>query len=331
MEQTYNPKQDYKVLVPCMTYNQSKFIEDALNGFALQQTNFPFVCRVMDDCSSDGEQDVIKDWMERECDISKAERLEVELSNIVIVPHKHNSNCTFAFYFLKQNLYGTGKKAILCQPWYEHSEYIAECEGDDYWCDPLKLQKQVDYMENNTDCGLVYTQADILHQATGKVQKNLCKTYHGLKDMLTANPIATLTVMFRIDLYNKYLEDVQPSTHKWLMGDYPMYLWFEINSKIGFVPDTTSVYRAQEESACHSKDINKRLRFIENHRDITLYFVDKYNLDDNFRTLADNYFYRHVASAYSDHRMKKKAFKSMLKVRQKTVRDYMRIIKTLLK
>ena len=86
------------MLVRCFTYNQSKYIEDALNGFAMQQTNFPFVCLVMDDCSTDGEQEVIKAWMQRECDMEKSEVIEIPTSVVFIVPHKTNTSCSFAFY-----------------------------------------------------------------------------------------------------------------------------------------------------------------------------------------------------------------------------------------
>lgn len=150
MEQTYTPKQDYKVLVRCITYNQSKYIEDALNGFAMQRTDFPYVCLVVDDCSTDGEQEVIKAWMERECDMARAEHKEIEYSNITLVPHRSNSTCTFAFYFLKHNLYKEPeKKLAMYKPWREHCEYEALCEGDDYWIVDDKLQKQYNILENN--------------------------------------------------------------------------------------------------------------------------------------------------------------------------------------
>ena len=98
------PKQEYKVLVRCFTFNQSKYIEETLNGFAMQQTNFPFACLVMDDASTDGEQEVIKAWIERECDMSRAETIEISTSTVIVVPHKTNASCTFALYLLKQNL-----------------------------------------------------------------------------------------------------------------------------------------------------------------------------------------------------------------------------------
>ncbi len=93
------------VLVNWLTYNQSKYILDALNGFVMQKTNFPFVCLVMDDASSDGEQEVIKGFLDRECAMESAEFSEIEEANIVVVPHKTNPNCMMAVYFLKNNLY----------------------------------------------------------------------------------------------------------------------------------------------------------------------------------------------------------------------------------
>lgn len=163
MEQIYTPIQDYKVLVNCMTYNQSKYIEDALNGFAMQKTNFSFVCLVMDDCSIDGEQDVIKAWMERECDMSNAEYAEIEKSYITIVPHKSNKQCTFAFYFLKQNMYKEkAQKLEMVNPWRQHCEYEALCEGDDYWIDTLKLQHQCSFLDTHSDYSMCFHKAVIL-------------------------------------------------------------------------------------------------------------------------------------------------------------------------
>ena len=118
----------------------------------MQQTNFPFVCLVMDDASTDGEQDVIKKWMECECVLDKAETIDIPTSVIIIVPHKNNSSCVFAFYLLKQNLYNIeSQKMALVAPWREKCEYEAMCEGDDYWIDSLKLQKQVDFLDANPE------------------------------------------------------------------------------------------------------------------------------------------------------------------------------------
>lgn len=65
-----NGKISYKVSVRCMTYNQSQYIQDTLNGFCMQQTNFPYVCTIVDDASTDGEQDIIKGYFENNFDIN---------------------------------------------------------------------------------------------------------------------------------------------------------------------------------------------------------------------------------------------------------------------
>lgn len=154
------PEQEYKVLVNCATFNHSKYIEEALNGFAIQQTNFPFVCYILDDASTDGEQDVIKAWMERECDMEKAETTDIPSSIVIIVPHKSNPTCNFAFYLLKKNLFKEREERLRhISPWREKCEYEALCEGDDYWTDPLKLQKQVDFLDLEPEYTAIATNA----------------------------------------------------------------------------------------------------------------------------------------------------------------------------
>lgn len=168
MDQIFIPKQDYKILVRCFTYNQSKYIEDALNGFVMQKTNFPFVCVIMDDCSTDGEQNVIKKWMERECDMEHACSVDDNIAHIVVAPHNTNINCTFSFYYLKRNLYKEkNKKDIYLSPWRERCEYEALCEGDDYWTDPLKLKRQVEFLDANDSYSATAENGIVLNEING--------------------------------------------------------------------------------------------------------------------------------------------------------------------
>lgn len=270
------PKHEYKVLVRCFTFNQGKYIEDALNGFAMQQTDFPFVCLVMDDASTDGEQDVIKVWMERECDMDRAETFDISTSIVIIVPHKTNLSCTFAFYLLKQNLYkAKEQKMAHVAPWREKSEYEALCEGDDYWIDPFKLQKQVDFLEGNPEYGLVYTFAYAL---TGNGHKFLMDNQHcELTSLLLSNCIPTLTVCYKREIFFEYQKEIQPQRYGWKMGDYPIWLWFAFNSKIKCLEDITAVYRILEESASHScTNINKLIEFEKSTFDIRMFYINKY-------------------------------------------------------
>ena len=97
MNKKENKTEQPLVAIICLVYNQDAFLKDCFEGFIMQQTNFPFVCLVMDDASTDGEQDVIKKWMERECDINRAETIDISTSIVIIVPHKTNPSCTFSF------------------------------------------------------------------------------------------------------------------------------------------------------------------------------------------------------------------------------------------
>lgn len=250
MEQIYTPKQDYKVLVTCMTYNQSKFIEDALNGFAMQQTKFPFVCLVVDDSSTDGEQELIKTWMEHECDMEKAEYTEIELSHVILVPHMSNANCIFAFYLLKQNLYGTGKKLPLITPWRNHCEYEAMCEGDDYWIHTDKLQIQADYLDGHNNIHFVFTNRKILKNGvfTDSVSE---KAVYVKKNILNGFIPGVQTMMLRL---NKLDNDALEKYGKYVNGDILYSYLFSLEGPIVCMPYITAVYRSSGEGVCSSLD-----------------------------------------------------------------------------
>ena len=125
MEQYPLPEKDYMVLIRCYTYNHEKYIEDALKGFIMQKTNFPFVAVIVDDASTDGTADIIR----------KYEALYPEIIKGI---------------YLKENHYSQKKpKSVYIAPWRERCRYEALCEGDDYWIDSSKLQTQVDFLENN--------------------------------------------------------------------------------------------------------------------------------------------------------------------------------------
>lgn len=283
MEQTYTPKQDYKVLVRCITYNQAKYIEDALNGFAMQITDFPFVCLVVDDCSTDGEIDVIKAWMSRECDMARAEQEEIEYSNIILVPHKSNPTCSFAFYFLKHNLYKEPeKKHALYKPWREHCEYEAMCEGDDYWIADDKLQLQVNIMKIDPNTTLSCARAKGVNSQNQTISDVFGAEVKSFEDLLVHNCIPTVTTIYRCkDLFDYTIEVPKEKRQTWKLGDYPLWLWLAKKGKIHFMDKITSAYRMLNESASRSNNYRKNVEFDESVRDVQLYFAKRYNCDKN--------------------------------------------------
>lgn len=142
---------NFKVLVRCNTYNQSKFVHDTLDGFAMQQTSFPFICCITDDASTDGEQEVIRQYVEDHFNIEEEKCLETDDYRMIYAQHKNNKNCFFAVFFLKYNHYRKKSKIPYIKEFRSICKYEAICEGDDYWISDSKLQKQYDILENNDE------------------------------------------------------------------------------------------------------------------------------------------------------------------------------------
>ena len=116
------------VSISCLTYNHAPYIRECLDGFVLQQCNFGFEVLIHDDASSDGTQEIIKEYQEKYPDIIKP-------------------------ILREENLYSKGERGFNARFNYTRAKgkYIALCEGDDYWINPLKLQKQVDFLEQNKE------------------------------------------------------------------------------------------------------------------------------------------------------------------------------------
>lgn len=281
------PQKDYfKVYARSITYNQAKYIEDCLNGVAMQETNFPFVHHVIDDASTDGEQNVIKTWMDRECDMEHAEYYDNDICTITLVKNKKNPNCTLAAYFLKKNMYGNPKKRELFTPWREVCPYEALCEGDDYWIDPKKLQKQVDYLDQNQDFVLVSSRAQTFIQETKETKPttNHTSTKFRFIDIILSNDITTCTVLYRTSLLNNYYKEI---TKRWLLGDYPLWLYYSQHGRIFCMADCTSTYRILKNSASHFVDSKKAFEFKKSSMDCTYYFAKKYGLSAEEKKLVD--------------------------------------------
>ena len=302
-------KQDYKVFVCCITFNHSKYIEDALKGFVMQKTDFPFVCVIVDDCSTDGEQEVIKTFLQRECKMEDAEYYDNEKAVIIVASHQKNVNCTMVVYFLKVNHYSQKiSKWGYFTPWREKCQYEAICEGDDFWINSMKLQKQVDFMDTHPDYGLCFTDFDLVdgkrnHKNVVKEDGNYWPTIieRGVQ-------IGTATVLYRTNIYK-----ILPKLYlgkKWLMSDYPKWIEFAHESKLKYLPDITAKYRVLDNSASHSDNIQKEIDFIKCGIQIRSFYSNYYH-------------YNHVESKKSFYiKVMKLAFKHKDK---KVAKDYLKL------
>lgn len=155
-----------------MTFNQATYIKDTLDGFCMQQTSFPYVCIVMDDASTDGEQEVITKYLHDNFNLNDGAIVRTnESENYVMTfaQHRNNLNCFFAVFFLKYNHYSKGiRKESYYADWRSTAKYLAMCEGDDYWTLPTKLQVQYDYLETHPNVVLSCHRYSVLDVATGQ-------------------------------------------------------------------------------------------------------------------------------------------------------------------
>lgn len=237
----------YTVCTQCFTFNQENYILDALNGFVAQNTSFPVVYVIVDDASTDNEPQILRSYYERHfnlLDSSVAYQEETEYYTILYGQHLTNRLCYFAILLLKENHYSQKKdKTPYLSRWRKHSKYIALCEGDDYWTDPLKLQKQVDYMDSYPDCKLCVHRAEWEVDGVLKPMGCQCKESFDLsmEESIRNGGLYIATASF---LYRKEIDQEWP---KWRViahiGDFPLQLLCGLKGRVHVLADMMCVYR----------------------------------------------------------------------------------------
>lgn len=260
----------FLVGIRCHTYNQSRYIVETMNGFAMQQTLFPFVAMIVDDASTDGEQQVITDYLEKNFETdntSVAYKKETDYAYVYFAQHRTNRNCCFVVLLLKENHYqkkSSTKKLEYLAPWREVIRYEAICEGDDWWTDSTKLQKQVDFLDAHPEYQMCTTSYSSVRMTDGYIDKG-GERGDGrditFRQLMKKNRVATLTVMYRIDVFFKYQNEVMPFMPRFMMGDIPLWLYIASQGKIRQLPYDMANYRILASSASHHKDFASQYRF----------------------------------------------------------------------
>ncbi|MDQ3190814.1 MAG: glycosyltransferase [Bacteroidota bacterium] len=206
------------VSVVSFTYNHEKYIRQALNGFVNQKTNFEYEIIIHDDASTDNTQSIIKEYEHKHPDLFK--------------PIYQNEN---------QKSKGGG---IVTRTAFSKAKgkYIALCEGDDYWTDPLKLQKQIDFLEKNPSYSGCFHQANVLHEDGSFTLMN---NYQGntaisFMDLIKKNMIATASCVYR-------RQDFHNNMPEWFYtlsaGDWAFHLLSLQKGDLYYMNDCMSVYR----------------------------------------------------------------------------------------
>lgn len=202
------------VAIHCLVYNHEPYLRDCLEGFVMQQTNFPFVAIVHDDASTDNSAAIIHEYEEKYPNIIKP---------IYETENQYSKRDGSIDRIMNTAIEATGAK------------YVAMCEGDDYWTDPQKLQKQVDFMEKNPEYSLCCHRYKIYNQnsdtwendyVTSLFEANPEGFTFGNKDNFETWITKTMTLVYRADclpaeyltIPYKYSRDVHLNYHLLLKG-----------------------------------------------------------------------------------------------------------------
>ncbi|MDG5800313.1 glycosyltransferase [Marinilabiliaceae bacterium ANBcel2] len=209
------------VSISSITFNHASYIKDCLDGFLMQKTNFPVEILIHDDASTDGTSDIIKEYQEK---------------------YSH----LFFPIIQTQNQYSHGIRGMSRRFNYPRArgKYIALCEGDDYWTDPYKLQKQVDFLEANPEYAGAAHQSRVMHQNSEKPEslfRNHIKTVIEMNEVLGDRLFHTASFMFRTEIVQN---NTLPSNIT--AGDRALFMLVAAHGKIHYSNEAMCCYRKND-------------------------------------------------------------------------------------
>lgn len=226
---------DDKILVSirCLVYNHEPYLRQCLDGFVMQKTNFRFEAVVHDDASTDGSAAIIREYAEKYPDIIKP---------IYETENQYSKHDGSLSRIMKEACCG---------------KYIAMCEGDDYWIDPLKLQKQVDFMESHPDYSMCFHRARIENEINKFDVFIHCTTIEDMDytgdELFKTWTVPTASMMLRHEVFNyKNMAD-----KRILYGDIILILRCAEYGKVRGMSSEMSVYRIQQNGATNNSTLNK--------------------------------------------------------------------------
>lgn len=238
-------KDDILVAIYCLAFNHEPYIRECLDGFIMQKTNFKFVAIVHDDASTDATAAIIREYAEKYPDIIKP---------ILETENQYSKNDGSLGRIMDTAIEVTGAK------------YVAMCEGDDYWIDPYKLQKQVDILENDetliacaTNTITVSNTGEVLSEYKENIVKDNKEGRYNLRDFMhTTHQYPTASVLYRRKEENKIREYCR-ITRNPFFGDWNLWIALHIIGDFYYIDDTTVAYRINPTSVTHSNVSKRRL------------------------------------------------------------------------
>ena len=248
------------VSVLTTSYNQIGTISKAIDSVLMQKTNFDYELIIVDDGSIDGSVEKLIELRNNFPD--KIKLILNEHKGILNTYKVGFSNCT--------------------------AKYIALCDGDDYWTDPLKLQKQVEFMDINLAYAACFAAVTDKHGKKIDVPKRI--DYNML---LRSGYSMTQTILFRRTWLGTYLEINKKNFFDWA---YPFFLLMTLYSDIYRFDDIMGVYNKGDETFTCTKKRSRRLRYILGMARIRFYFLRKYSSENGIISYTIYRFVRDMIS-----------------------------------
>ncbi|NIC04302.1 glycosyltransferase [Billgrantia bachuensis] len=253
--------------VICTTYNHADYIEDAIKGIISQKTDFPFEIIIHDDASTDGTQDIIEVYASKYPDM--------------IVP-----------IYQKENQYSQNRKPLdICLP-LSKGQYVAICEGDDYWTDAGKLQKQFEYMENHKECVVTHHNAFVFEGggliAESKLPQKFSRGFSSNELLKNDCFVLTLSMMFRKKFNNFPSEKGNVEN-----GDNFLISMLGLYGESHYLENIKpAAYRLHSGSTWSSKTMKEKSKMLAN----SFWWIAAYHERKKRLDLAD-FYYKKSASA----------------------------------
>ncbi len=259
---------DILVSVGILTYNQEVYIKETVESVLNQQCSFKYEIVIGEDCSTDRTRAVILEYQRQHPE------------KIRIMPEAPNKGVLKNFRDTFNSCRG---------------KYIAFCSGDDYWHDPLKLEKQVSFMEKNPDYGLVHTDADYLFEYDGTVIKSYnAKHQLGIVDGNVFDALLThrfyinaLTACYIKSYVDRFVDFDEFTALHFEAEDYPTWLELSRHTKFKYLGDSTSTYRFLNVSVSRPSDTSRKVRYLESIFRIKKYYIEKYHVSPEIAEEAE--------------------------------------------
>lgn len=236
-EQVWDENTIPLVSIGCITYNHESYIRDTIEGFLMQKTTFPIEIAVFEDCSTDKTASIIKEYQEKYPTLFKVFNQPINTWG------KSIRNEAKGIYYKERN----------------RAKYFANCEGDDYWTDSLKLQKQVDFLESNPDYVLCFHDCRLMKE--GVLEERFLEKYNFQEDReITAEEFQnwwaqTATIVYR---HHQKIHQKMSLVKTIMYGDVIFYLAAVEFGRIHFINEVMSVYRKHPGGATQIDNGNQK-------------------------------------------------------------------------